>query len=204
MSRGTDRVSPAPARPFEAARPRLLGLAYRILGSRADAEDAVQDTYIKWLDSDHAAIENPAAWLTTVCTRRCLDLSRAAHRTRIDYVGAWLPEPIQTAINPEAERDIERAESLTTAFLLMLERLSPKERVAYLLREVFDTDYPEIAETLALQETACRKLVSRAKTRLGQSERRHAPPRQRQEMLLNAFQHAVTTGSATALTALMT
>ena len=167
MSRGTDRVSSAPAGPFEAARPRLLGLAYRILGSRADAEDAVQDTYIKWLDSDRAAIENPAAWLTTVCTRRCLDLSRAAHRTRIDYVGAWLPKPIQTAINPEAERDIERAESLTTTFLLMLERLSPKERATYLLREVFDTDYPEIAETLALQEAACRKLVSRAKRAWG-------------------------------------
>ena len=175
MSRGTDRVSSAPAGPFEAARPRLLGLAYRILGSRADAEDAVQDTYIKWLDSDRAAIENPADWLTTVCTRRCLDLSRAAHQTRIDYVGAWLPEPIQTAINPEAERDIERAELLTTTFLLMLERLLPKERAAYLLRKVFDTDYPEIAETLALQEAACRKLVSRANTRLGQTERRHAP-----------------------------
>ena len=167
MSRSTDRVSSAPAGPFEAAPPRLLGLAYRILGSRSDAENRVQDAYIKWLESDRAAIENPAAWLTTVCTRRCLDLSRAAHRTRIDYVGAWLPEPIQTAINPEAERDIERAESLTTAFLLMLERLSPKERAAYLLREVFDPDYPEIAETLALQEAAFRKLVSRAKTRLG-------------------------------------
>ena len=115
-----------------------------------------------------------------------------------------MPEPIQTAINLEAERDIERAESLTTAFLLMLERLSPKERAAYLLREVFDTDYPEIAETLPLQEAACRKLVSRAKTLLGQTERRHAPPRQRQETLLNAFQHAVMTGTATALTALLT
>ena len=201
MSRGTDPGTAAG--PFETAFPHLLGLAYRILGSRADAEDAVQDTYIKWLDSDQAAIENPAAWLTTVCTRRCLDLSRAAHRTRVDYVGAWLPEPIQATNDPDAERDTERAESLTTAFLLMLERLSPKERAAYLLREVFDTDYPDIAESLELREAACRKLVSRAKTRLGQTEARHTPPRQRQETLLSTFQQAVTTGSAAALTVLL-
>jgi DNA-directed RNA polymerase specialized sigma24 family protein len=88
---------------FEEARPRLLGLAYRILGSRADAEDAVQDTFLKWQEVDRTTIETPAAWLTTACTRRCLDLLKAAHRKRIDYVGAWLPEPIHTASDDNAE-----------------------------------------------------------------------------------------------------
>lgn len=88
----------ADTRTFEESRPRLLGLAYRILGSVADAEDAVQDTYVKWSGADRGGIDNAQAWLTTVCTRRCLDLLRAAHRSRVDYVGAWLPEPVQTAV----------------------------------------------------------------------------------------------------------
>lgn len=124
---------------FESARPSLLGLAYRILGSRADAEDAVQDTYLKWRSAERGGIENPTAWLTTACTRRSLDLLRASHRKRVDYVGAWLPEPIQTKIEADTEGDLDLASSLTTAFLLLLERLTPKERAAYLLYEIFDT-----------------------------------------------------------------
>ena len=117
---------------FESVRPSLLGLAYRILGSRADVEDAVQDTYLKWLSAEREAITNPAAWLTTACTRRCLDLLRASHRKRVDYVGAWLPEPIQTSTETDTEAMLDLASSLTTAFLLLLERLTPKERAARL------------------------------------------------------------------------
>src|SRR3546814_5424178 len=118
---------------FEQARPGLLGLAYRILGSRADAEDAVQDTFLKWQATGRDDIDNPGAWLTTVCTRHCLDVLRSADRTRVEYVGPWLPEPVQTA-NDDAmdanspEHASALASSLTTAFLLALQRLTPKER----------------------------------------------------------------------------
>lgn len=188
---------------FEETRPRLLGLAYRILGSRADAEDAVQDTFLKWQEADRAAIETPAAWLTTACTRRCLDLLKAAHRRRVDYVGAWLPEPIHTASEDNAEEKLALTSSLTTAFLLMLERLTPKERAAYLLHEIFGQPYDEVAETLDMQETAARKLVSRAKTNIGLEKARHQTPRERQDELLSAFHQAIHGGNVAGLSALL-
>ncbi|MBW0366241.1 RNA polymerase sigma factor SigJ [Ensifer adhaerens] len=188
---------------FEEARPRLLGLAYRILGSRADAEDAVQDTFLKWQEVDRTTIETPAAWLTTACTRRCLDLLKAAHRKRIDYVGAWLPEPIHTASDDNAEEKLALTSSLTTAFLLMLERLTPKERAAYLLHEIFGQPYEEVAETLDMQETAARKLVSRAKTNIGLEKARHQTPRARQDELLSAFHQAIHGGNVANLSALL-
>lgn len=187
---------------FEEARPRLLGLAYRILGSLADAEDAVQDTFLKWQGGARSGIDNPAAWLTTACTRRCLDMLRAGHRRRVDYVGAWLPEPLQTPADG-AEAGIELASSLTTAFLLMLERLTPKERAAYLLREIFDVPYGEIAATLDMEETACRKLVSRARANIEQHRVRHVTPPERQEELLAAFEAAISSGTPSRLAALL-
>jgi len=191
------------AETFEQARPRLFGLAYRILGTVSDAEDAVQDTFVKWAKADRAAVERPGAWLTTVCTRRSLDLLDAAHRARTSYVGAWLPEPLHTATAAEQESRLELAGSLTTAFLLMLERLTPKERAAYLLHEVFDAPYADVAETLDMQESACRKLVSRAKANIGQDKIRHAMPVNLQEQFLAAFQTAVTQGATTPLTSLL-
>jgi RNA polymerase sigma-70 factor, ECF subfamily len=188
---------------FEQASRRLLGLAYRILGSRADAEDAVQDTFIKWQDADHRAIENPAAWLTTACTRRCIDLLRSAHRTRVDYVGAWLPEPIQMSVDDNAENTLALTSSLSTAFLLMLERLTPKERAAYLLHEIFEMPYADMAKTLDIQEAACRKLISRARTNIDQAKVRHVTPVERQEELLSAFEAAVSGGGTDRLTALL-
>jgi RNA polymerase sigma-70 factor (ECF subfamily) len=179
----------------------LLGLAYRILGSRADAEDAVQDTFIKWQGTDQSEIENPAAWLTTACTRRCIDLARAAHKTRVEYVGAWLPEPIQTS--PDEQDKLALAGSLQTAFLLVLERLTPKERAAYLLHEIFDVPYPEVARTLDMQEPACRKLVSRAKATIDQAKVRHVTPVDRQEQLLAAFEEALAAGSTDRLSSLL-
>lgn len=188
---------------FEDRRPALLGLAYRILGSKADAEDAVQDTFLKWDAADQGKIENPASWLTTVCTRRCIDLLRAAHRTRVDYVGAWLPEPIHTSTEDMSDDSPALAASLSTAFLLLLERLTPKERAAYLLYEIFELSYAEIATTLGVQETACRKLVSRARANVDKTSIRHLTPAKRQEELLAAFQSAVTTGRTDELKALM-
>ena len=188
---------------FENARPNLIGIAYRILGSLADAEDAVQDTFLKWARTDRENIKNAAAWLTTICTRRCLDLLRSAHHSRVNYVGPWLPEPIQTPMENDAETRLVLASSLTTAFLLMLERLTPKERAAYLLHDIFDVSYPEIAEILNIQEGACRKLVSRAKANIEQTKVRHTTTLERQDQLLAAFQAAITSGSAAKFASLL-
>jgi RNA polymerase sigma-70 factor (ECF subfamily) len=188
---------------FESARSHLLGLAYRILGSRADAEDAVQDTFLKWRQTDKSKIEVPASWLTTICTRRCIDLLRSAHRKRVDYVGAWLPEPIHTSIDAGADNALSLASSVTVAFMLMLERLTPKERAAYLLHEIFDVAYPDVAKTLDIEESTCRKLVSRARTNVEQAKVRHVTPPDRQEELLAAFQAAVTSGATGRLAALL-
>ncbi|MEO1222649.1 MAG: RNA polymerase sigma factor SigJ [Pseudomonadota bacterium] len=196
MDRDYDRV-------FENARPTLMGLAYRMLGSRADAEDAVQDTFVKWASADQALIENDAAWLTATCTRRCLDMLRAAHRKRVDYVGAWLPEPIQTPIESDVQDKLDLSASLTTAFLLMLERLTPKERAAYILHDIFDVSYDQVAATLDIREEACRKLVSRAKASIGQAKVRHITPAERQDQLLSAFKGAIAGGNTGELTALL-
>lgn len=185
---------------FEEARSALRALAYRILGSYAEAEDAVQDTFVKWQAADRASIETPRAWLTTVCTRRCLDLLKAADRARVDYVGPWLPEPVATAAS---DAPAELAASVTTAFLLLLDRLSPKERAAYLLREIFDHDYAEVAAILDLQEAACRKLVSRAQAALRAGRVRQAVPAAQQERLLDAFERAVNSGETQPLRALL-
>jgi RNA polymerase sigma-70 factor (ECF subfamily) len=188
---------------FEDARPTLLGLAYRILGSRADAEDAVQDTFLKWQRTERGTIENPIAWLTTACTRRAIDMLRAAHRSRVDYVGAWLPEPIETSIIIDAGDDGPLAASLSTAFMLMLERLTPKERAAYLLHEIFEFDYPQVATTLDVQEATVRKLVSRARAHIDQTKVRNITPVAQQEKLLAAFETAITSGDAASFAALL-
>jgi len=186
---------------FEQARPRLLGLAYRILGSRADAEDAVQDAFIKWQGADRDAIDNPDGWLTTVCARRCIDMLQAAHRTRVDYVGTWLPEPVFTVT---ADDDaLELSSSLSTAFLLMLERLTPKERAAYLLHDILDMPYDDGAKTLDLAEPACRKLISRARQNIDRDKVRHVTPLALQEKLLAAFQDAASGGDMNRFAALL-
>lgn len=196
-------LSTADADLFESCRRSLFWLAYRMLGTRADAEDAVQETFVKWLHADRAAIATPAAWLTSACTNLCVDMLRAAYRSRVDYVGAWLPEPIHTPDDTTPETQAELASSLSTAFLLLLERLTPKERAAYLLREIFDMPYPDIAATLDMSESACRKLVSRASGAVGRAQPRHALPIARQETLLSAFQAAIQNADASALAALL-
>ena len=188
---------------FEESRRFLLGLAYRLLGSRAEAEDVVQELFLKWNAADVARIESPRAWLTTLCTRHCVDLLRSAHKTRVDYVGTWLPEPVHTMSDASAAQAGELASSLSTAFLLLLERLTPKERAAFLLHEVFDMPYPDVAATLGMQEAACRKLVSRARERVGKEEVRHAPAREQQDRLLEVFRQAIATGATEQLAGLL-
>ncbi len=188
---------------FEQERPRLLGIAYRILGSRAEAEDAVQDTFLRWQAAAIDRIDSPGAWLTTACTRRAIDLLRASYRSRVDYVGNWLPEPVHTVAYNSVEAQTELSSSLSTAFLLMLERLTPKERAAYLLYEIFDMSYGDVAASLEMNEPACRKLVSRAKSRIGDDRVRYQPTAQRQEALLSAFENAIRTGDLGSLCAML-
>lgn len=188
---------------FAQTAPMLTGLAYRILGSRADAEDAVQDTFLKWQNTERNGIDNPAAWLTTACTRRCIDLLRSAHRSRVDYVGSWLPEPIQAESADQPEQQLALASSLSTAFLLLLERLTPKERAAYLLYEIFEQSYADVAQTLDIEEAACRKLVQRAREHVERSKVRHVTPAEQQEQLLAAFETALVEGRTAPLAALL-
>jgi RNA polymerase sigma-70 factor (ECF subfamily) len=187
---------------FEAARPQLLGLAYRLLGSISDAQDAVQDTYVKWIT--HAqGVDIPTAWLSRVCTNHCLDVLKSAHRKRVDYVGQWIPDQIQTEFEATGEDQVEMASSLTTAFLLLLERLTPKERAAYLLHDIFSMPFDEVAGILEMQPANCRKLATRARAYVVENNVRHVPEHKRQADLLKAFQIALETGDTNGLSAML-
>jgi RNA polymerase sigma-70 factor (ECF subfamily) len=170
-------------------RPRLVGLAYRITGSRVDAEDVVQEAWVRVHRVDPASIDNPAAWLTTVVSRLALDHLRAAQRRRETYVGPWLPEPVSTGAGTRAEgvaaaaeiddpsRVAELAESLTFGFLRLLEALSPVERAVFVLADVFGVPFPEIAQTVDRTPDACRQIATRARKRVREDGRTHlAPP----------------------------
>jgi RNA polymerase sigma-70 factor (ECF subfamily) len=149
---------------FEHERPRLVGLAYRLLGSLTDAEDVVQEAWIRWQQADRDAIERPAAWLTTVVGRLGLDRLRARQRDRAEYVGPWLPEPLVR--EPDPAELAELSDSLTTAFLLLLERLSPVERLVLLLADVFEEPFATVAEITGRSEAATRQLAVRARRKL--------------------------------------
>jgi RNA polymerase sigma-70 factor (ECF subfamily) len=181
-----ERVSPA-ARPFEELRPRLFGLAYRMLGSRAEAEDVVQDAYVRWHQADRESIRNPEAWLVTTATRLAIDRLRALKTERDRYVGPWLPEPLMSAGPPPPDRHAELASDLSVAFLVLLERLAPEERAAFLLYEVFDCGYPEIARLLDKTEAACRQLVHRARGRVRRDRKRFEAPESARVSLLTRF-----------------
>jgi len=155
------RMTGALANPFEANRSYLTRLAYRMLGSLSDAEDVVQDAWLRWHESAPEALANPRAWLGRVVTRLCLDLMKSARRKRETYVGAWLPEPLIETIGAAPSPD--EAIDVPYALQLALERLSPLERAAFLLHDVFDLPFSEIADTLGRSEAACRQLVSRAR-----------------------------------------
>lgn len=191
----------ASASVFEQHRSRLLRLAHRMLGSRGDAEDVVQDAYLRWHQAEADAIRTPEAWLVTVVTRLALDRLRAANSDRAAYVGPWLPEPwLHGASGVEApDAPSERGDDLAYAVLVLLERLTPEERAAFLLRDVFSVDYSVVADALSKSEAACRQLVHRARERLAEGRARHAATASDKLDLLRRFQAAVSMQDETAL-----
>ncbi len=189
-----------PAAVFEAARPRLTRLAYRMLGSLAEAEDAVQDAWLRWSGADAADIADPTAWLVRVTTRLCLDRLRAAKARRETYVGPWLPEPLVEEIT---EDPLERAEEVSVAFLLALQRLSPLERAVFLLHDVFDQDYAQVAKALGRTEAACRQLVARARGHLKEARPRFEVSEDEAARLAAAFMDAAWRNDPAALGALL-
>ncbi|CAM2138296.1 RNA polymerase sigma-70 factor, ECF subfamily [Pararobbsia alpina] len=167
-----EKTASDPTTAFEASRRRLLSLAYRMLGSRAEAEDIVQETWLRWNAGTHDDLRTPAAWLTTVATRLAIDRLRVLQREREQQAAPFIPEPWLDEWAPSSESIIERASDLTYGLMLMYERLSPEERAALLLYEAFDCGYDEIAQVLSKQEAACRQLVHRAKRRIREQSRR--------------------------------
>jgi RNA polymerase sigma-70 factor, ECF subfamily len=163
---------------FNAHRPLLFSIAYRMLGSRADAEDALQETFLRWQNAADKEVQSPRSYLATVVTRLCIDNLRSAHSQREVYVGPWLPEPVMTAQNDRPDASVELAESLTMAFMVLLESLAPLERAAFLLHEVFEYDYSEIAEIVGKSEAGCRQMIHRAKERVAKRHRRFEPSRE--------------------------
>lgn len=170
---------------FLAARPRLLGIAYRMLGSMVEAEDVVGDVAERWTAVDRAEVVEAEGWLVTVTTRRALDVARSARVQRVDYPGEWLPEPVATG--PGGELGIERAESLTMGFLLLLERLTPIERAVFVLHDVFDHPYDLIATAVGRTEAACRQALHRAREHVTVPARTVDADRERAEAVATQF-----------------
>lgn len=188
---------------FERLRPRLFGIAYRMLGSRAEAEEVVQDAWLRWHEADQTALDSAEAWLVTITTRMAVDRLRAAKVQRDHYIGTWLPEPIITDSPDTPEQLLERADDLSVAFLAVLERLAPEARAAFLMREVFDADYDELASALGKSEAACRQLVHRAKTQLRDERPRYAVPRETHLRLLRSFADASASGNFAVLKSML-
>lgn len=184
---------------FEANRSRLKRLAYRMLGSVSEAEDAVQDAWMRWRRAG-ADVADPAAWLVRATTRLCIDRLRAAKAERAAYKGPWLPEPL---IEPLTDDPVERAEEVSVAFLLALERLSPLERAVFLLHDVFDQDYAEVAGTLDRSESAVRQLASRAREHVQDARPRFSVDRDKAMQLMAAFALAAQSADARALSELL-
>lgn len=198
---------------FDRLRPRLQGIAYRMLGSLAEAEELVQDVWLRWHETDPAGLDKAEAWLVTVTTRLAIDRLRSAKARRAHYVGFWLPEPWaeldEQPLAPAEERPdtpeqlLERADDISVAFLALLERLSPEARAAFLLREVFDADYAEVAQALGKSEAACRQIVSRAKTQLKDGRPRQIVSPDTHYRLLAGFADAARRGDFAGLQALL-
>jgi RNA polymerase sigma-70 factor (ECF subfamily) len=187
---------------FEAQRRALVGLAYRMLGSRAEAEDVVQDAYLRWHATDRAAIEEPRRYLSTVVTRLCLDRMKSAQARREVYVGQWLPEPVvDEAFDADSASDL--AHDLSVALMMTLDRLSPLERAAFLLRDVFDFGFAEIAGILDRSEAACRQLAARAREHIRSEKPRFPASREEGHRLASAFRQAAESGDVNALMQLL-
>ncbi|MFE5144006.1 RNA polymerase sigma-70 factor [Streptomyces fagopyri] len=184
------------AREFMGARSRLFGIAYRVLGSAAEAEDIVQDAWLRWQTTDRTDIREPTAFLATVTTRLAISCAQSARMRRESYIGPWLPEPVDTTSDPQL--GAERAEVLDMALLFLLEKLNPVERAAYVLREAFNYPYQQIADILETSDGNTRQLVSRARKHLA-AERREPVSSTAHQRLLKAFITAAQNGDLPAL-----
>jgi len=190
------------ANAFAAERSRLLGIAYRMLGSRADAEDVLQDAWLRWNESENAEVRSTQAWLTTIVTRLSIDRLRSAKARREVYVGPWLPEPLADIDPVTPESKAELASELSLAFLSLLERLGPDERAAFVLHDAFDCDYDDIAEVLGKSPAACRQLVHRARERVTADRRRFQVDEQTRRRMIERFLEAANAGDLPAMKAL--
>lgn len=195
-------MSDAPDTIFDALRPRLFSIAYRMLGIRAEAEDVVQEAWLRWNASRHDELQSAEAWLVTIVTRLSIDHLRAAKSEREAYTGFWLPEPMVDMDESTPERLAERASELSLALMWVLQRLSPEERAAFVLRQAFDEDYADVAATLGKSEAACRQLVHRAAERVRQERVRFDVPREAHKALVEKFMHAARAGDRPAMMAL--
>ncbi|QGM05634.1 RNA polymerase sigma-70 factor [Stenotrophomonas maltophilia] len=188
---------------FMHLRPRLLGIAYRMLGSAAEAEDVVQEVWLRWHGADRGQIACPEAWLVTTTVRRAVDELRLVRHAREHYVGMWLPEPILTEGPATPEAVLEIASDLSVAFLSVLERLAPDARAAFLLHDIFDQDYAQVAVTLEKSEAACRQIIHRARQQLRLERRRYRVPEDVHRRLMQQFAEAAISGDLEQMKALM-
>lgn len=195
--------APTPLDVFERERGRMFGIAYRMLGSVREAEDVLQDAYLRWHGVDHAKVENPSAYLVRLVTRLCIDTLRAARHRRTEYVGVWLPEPLveapDLAPTGDPEGMHELADELSLALLFVLERLTPTERAVFLLRESFDFSYRQIAEIVGKTEENCRQIERRARKRLAEGGRPVPADPEEHDRLLTRFLQATREGDVEGL-----
>jgi len=195
----SDAIADAGLAAFLSVRPRLFRIAYRILGSAAEAEDIVQDVWVRWQTADRSVVRDAPAFLATTTTRLAINVIQSARSRRETYVGPWLPEPVDTSADPGL--GVARSEALKFAVVILLERLSPTERAAYILREAFDYRYREIADILRLEEANTRQLVTRARQHVADGRRAPVSPAE-QRRLLDAFVGAAERGDVAGLAGL--
>lgn len=188
---------------FEEHRQLLFGIAYRMLGTVMDAQDMVQDTYVRWQDTAPTEIRSPRAWLTTVITRLCINHLQSARVQRETYVGPWLPEPLVEEPGADPSESLQLADSLSLAFLVLLETLTPTERAVFILREGFDCEFSEIADVVEKSEANCRQILTRARQRIDARRPRFDASREEAEKLVQPFMEAVRKGDLDTLLATM-
>jgi RNA polymerase sigma-70 factor (TIGR02957 family) len=188
---------------FESYRPLLFSIAYRMLGSASDAEDVIQDSWVRSADAQPSDLRSTRAWLTTVVTRLCLDRLKSARAAREQYVGPWLPEPVLTSPEERPDAMLQRDESVTLAFLVLLETLSAEERAVFLLKEVFDYSHDEIAGMLEMTAANARQILHRAKARVAERRPRFTGDPEAKRAMAKRFQAALTANDPAALTGLL-
>jgi RNA polymerase sigma-70 factor (ECF subfamily) len=188
---------------FNTDRPLLFSIAYRMLGSASDAEDVLQDGWLRYRSADRPDIRSPKAFATTIVTRLCLDRLKSAKATREEYIGEWLPEPVLTSEMEGPDTMLQRAESVTLAFLVLLEKLSPEERAVFLLKDIFEYDHSEIGEMLDISVGSSRQLLHRAKTRLAAGRPRLSGTAASRRAVAERFARAFSNGDASELTTLL-